>query len=59
MKRCRPEHFTSAPDRTTCASLPAEIKLDDGPRISGYRPCADVAFESAAAYGGATSWESC
>jgi two-component system, chemotaxis family, protein-glutamate methylesterase/glutaminase len=29
------------------------LKLDDGPRISGYRPCADVTFESAAAYGGA------
>ncbi len=29
------------------------IALDDGPRISGYRPCADVAFETAAAYGGA------
>src|SRR5262249_12463432 len=26
------------------------IALDDGPRISGYRPCADVAFETAAAY---------
>ena len=34
-------------------SLAGRIKLDDGPRISGYRPCADVAFESAAAYGGA------
>jgi two-component system chemotaxis response regulator CheB len=34
-------------------SLTGRIKLDDGPRISGYRPCADVAFESAAAYGGA------
>jgi len=29
------------------------LKLDDGPRISGYRPCADVAFESAADYAGA------
>ena len=29
------------------------LKLDDGPRIFGYRPCADVAFESAAAYSGA------
>src|SRR5262245_1534855 len=29
------------------------IALDDGPRISGYRPCADVAFETAAAYAGA------
>lgn len=28
------------------------ITLDDGPRISGYRPCADVAMETAAAYGG-------
>ena len=34
-------------------SLNGRIRLDDGPRISGYRPCADVAFESAAAYGGA------
>jgi two-component system, chemotaxis family, protein-glutamate methylesterase/glutaminase len=34
-------------------SLTGRIKLDDGPRISGYRPCADVAFESGAAYGGA------
>jgi two-component system chemotaxis response regulator CheB len=34
-------------------SLTGRVKLDDGPRISGYRPCADVAFESAAAYGGA------
>ena len=33
-------------------SLTGRIKLDDGPRISGYRPCADVTFESAAAYGG-------
>jgi len=28
------------------------IGLDDGPRINGYKPCADVALESAAAYGG-------
>jgi two-component system chemotaxis response regulator CheB len=28
------------------------ILLDDGPRISGYRPCADVALESAAEYAG-------
>jgi two-component system chemotaxis response regulator CheB len=34
-------------------SLTGRVKLDDGPRIAGYRPCADVAFESAAAYGGA------
>lgn len=34
-------------------SLTGRIKLDDGPRISGYRPCADVALETAAAYGGA------
>jgi two-component system chemotaxis response regulator CheB len=33
-------------------STAGRIKLDDGPRISGYRPCADVALESAAAYGG-------
>jgi two-component system, chemotaxis family, protein-glutamate methylesterase/glutaminase len=34
-------------------ALTGRIKLDDGPRISGYRPCADVALETAAAYGGA------
>ncbi len=28
------------------------ITLDDGPRISGYRPCADVTLETAAAFGG-------
>jgi two-component system, chemotaxis family, protein-glutamate methylesterase/glutaminase len=28
------------------------IKLDDGPRINGYRPCADVTLESAAEFGG-------
>ncbi|HSA93552.1 MAG TPA: chemotaxis response regulator protein-glutamate methylesterase [Terriglobales bacterium] len=28
------------------------IQLDDGPRISGYRPCADVTLETAAAYAG-------
>src|SRR5919204_1411301 len=31
------------------------IALDDGPRISGYRPCADVALETAAAYAGPMS----
>ncbi|HLW54176.1 MAG TPA: chemotaxis response regulator protein-glutamate methylesterase [Candidatus Angelobacter sp.] len=29
------------------------ISLDDGPRISGYRPCADLTMESAAEYAGA------
>jgi two-component system, chemotaxis family, protein-glutamate methylesterase/glutaminase len=28
------------------------IALDDGPRIGGYRPCADLAMESAAAFAG-------
>ncbi len=28
------------------------VQLDDGPRISGYRPCADVAMETAAAWAG-------
>jgi two-component system chemotaxis response regulator CheB len=28
------------------------ITLDDGPRISGYRPCADVTMETAAAFAG-------
>ncbi|HXX44332.1 MAG TPA: chemotaxis response regulator protein-glutamate methylesterase [Candidatus Acidoferrales bacterium] len=31
-------------------SLGGKISLDDGPRIEGYRPCADVAFETIAAY---------
>jgi len=34
-------------------SLVGRLKLDDGPRIDGYRPCADVTFETAAAYAGA------
>jgi len=29
------------------------VSLDDGPRISGYRPCADLALESASDYSGA------
>src|SRR5258707_3880217 len=32
-------------------SLTGRVKLDDGPRIAGYRPSADVAFESATASG--------
>jgi len=31
-------------------SLGGKISLDPGPRIDGYRPCADVAFETIAAY---------
>ena len=31
------------------------ISLDDGPRIAGYRPCADLTFESAAEYAGPMS----
>src|SRR4051812_15760023 len=31
------------------------ITLDDGPRISGYRPCADVTMETAAHYAGPMS----
>jgi len=31
-------------------SSTGKIVLDAGPRIDGYRPCADVAFESVAAY---------
>lgn len=30
-----------------------QIVLEDGPRISGYKPCADVTFDSAAIYAGA------
>ena len=28
------------------------VTLDDGPRIAGYRPCADVSLETAAAFAG-------
>jgi len=31
-------------------SIGGKISLDPGPRIDGYRPCADVAFETIAAY---------
>ncbi len=31
-------------------SMGGKISLDAGPRIDGYRPCADVAFETVAAY---------
>ncbi len=31
-------------------SIGGKISLDPGPRIDGYRPCADVALESVAAY---------
>src|SRR5262245_55938312 len=33
-------------------STAGQSKLDDGPRIGGYRPCADVALETAAAFAG-------
>ncbi|HXE90289.1 MAG TPA: chemotaxis response regulator protein-glutamate methylesterase [Terriglobales bacterium] len=33
-------------------SATGRIQLDDGPRISGYRPCADVTLETAAAHAG-------
>ena len=33
-------------------STTGRILLDDGPRISGYRPCADLTMESAADYSG-------
>jgi two-component system chemotaxis response regulator CheB len=33
-------------------SARGQIVLDDGPRISGYRPCADITLDSAAAYAG-------
>jgi two-component system chemotaxis response regulator CheB len=33
-------------------SAVGSIKLDDGPRINGYRPCADVTLESAAEFAG-------
>ena len=31
------------------------VSLDDGPRIGGYRPCADLTFDSAADYAGPMS----
>ncbi len=34
-------------------SAAGHVQLDDGPRISGYRPCADVTLESAANWAGA------
>ena len=33
-------------------SATGRILLDDGPRISGYRPCADVTLETAGAFAG-------
>lgn len=33
-------------------SAKGHIQLDDGPRISGYRPCADAALETGAAWAG-------
>ena len=33
-------------------TLTGRITLDDGPRIAGYRPCADVSMETAAAFAG-------
>lgn len=36
-------------------SATGRIVLDDGPRISGYRPCADVTLESVVAYCGANA----
>lgn len=33
-------------------STTGRISLDDGPRIAGYRPCADVTLETAAEYAG-------
>ena len=41
----------SAPARTTCGFRSAgKISLDPGPRIEGYRPCADVALETLPPY---------
>jgi len=36
-------------------SSTGRVMLDDGPRILGYRPCADLTLESAAAYAGPMS----
>ena len=36
-------------------STTGRIVLDDGPRISGYKPCADLTLESAVAYCGANA----
>jgi two-component system chemotaxis response regulator CheB len=33
-------------------SQTGRVSLDDGPRIGGYRPCADVTFETVAEYAG-------
>jgi len=36
-------------------STTGRVVLDDGPRINGYRPCADLTFESAAEFFGANT----
>ncbi len=36
-------------------TLTGRITLDDGPRIAGYRPCADISMETAAAFAGPMS----
>jgi len=36
-------------------SQTGRVTLDDGPRINGYRPCADVTFETVAEYAGPMS----
>jgi len=34
-------------------SMQGKIQLDEGPRIDGYRPCADVAFDTISSWAGA------
>jgi two-component system chemotaxis response regulator CheB len=36
-------------------SSTGRVALENGPRINGYRPCADTTFESAADYAGSNS----
>src|SRR5260370_435097 len=51
---CRGTSYVCPGSHHLRISLTGRLKLDDDPRISGYRPCADVTFESAAGYAGAT-----
>src|SRR5579859_1750535 len=51
-----PGHFYVCPGSHHMRVSPTgRVSLDDGPRINGYRPCADLTLESAAEYAGPMS----